>query len=154
MRKVCSQPFALGMSLLLLVTLAVCGIITKTTPPSGSNQNPWRAICAPQHPVCAPVIAGIGGSLLLLAARDRADLAQFAETAADEADPALGAVAATAPDVTEASIAHTLIAGIACLWWALLYTCVAPRRTGMPLRRAARRLPLRRITEHRVAPAP
>lgn len=152
MRKVCSQPLALGMSLLLLVALAVCGVMTQAAQPAGSNHNPWRAICAPQHPICAPVIAGVGGTLLLLASRDRTDQALFAETAATEAEPAPTEATDDAAGATSASTVRTLIAGLACLWWAILSMCMAPRR--ITIRRAALPLPLRQITEHRVAPAP
>jgi hypothetical protein len=154
MRKVFSPPLAWGMSVMLLVALAICGMLTKTAPPQGSNHNPWRAICAPQHPVCAPVIAGVGGALLLLAARDRADLVLFAATAADEAALPTAETTAASTTLLAASAARTLIAGIACLWLAFLATCVAPRRTSGPLRRTPLILPLRQITEHRVAPAP
>jgi hypothetical protein len=165
MRKVLTLPLALAMSMSMLIVLVMGGngLNAAHALPTGAARAlsrfdaRVRALCAPQPVVCGQAMAGAGGTLLLIAAtRFRDSLALFAPSAKAD-DAATDDQAAPAPHTVTPALTSTLPAAEAlallafCAW---LLGLDARRRFAAFRRAEAFPLLLRRLTEHRIAPAP
>ena len=148
MRRFLHQPFFATMSAMLLIVLAACGF--------GARAAQGHRFPAPNTTTLQAVDGAISATALILAFRAKVGLQAL--NAASQAQPRATAThqtdtAQSAPDGTSAATAlpHVIVE-FAALVGMLLSAVVAPS-VNRP-RGVVSLLPLRRITEHRIAPAP